>query len=465
MSFTGCSASKSGGAVFSSSGNVEIANCSFSRSSVASMWSRGGAVSIEAASGGTVTINATTFERSLNFAPFLDDSIITSPLAASVAVNDAAFSPDPTFGQGKGGALFIATALGGPPLSVRIAGSRFERNHAIYGGAVAVPGGGAVALDVTDTTIANGWADQQAAGLFVGPNVTLNMRRSAIVDCAVQEDAAAMLLWGSAAATLTDVQLRNNTAGTKAGAVALFTGATLALSGGAAVNNSAFGGGFAYVASGAALTAGGVFFAGNSATTGGVFLLDSAQQGAPQCDPPCDFGDAASADVSNTAPLGPVFATFPTSAQVVAPTSVQSGEAFEAALLLTDGFGQTTESWPGLVVDAVSSTEGGNVTGVLYAPYVNRAAVFAAVVVRGAVGSRPVVKFNLRARTLGALDGLSVTHALTVSPCSPLVEQYDELSQRCACSPGSARSSNGSCALCAGGTVAPGVDAGQCQAR
>jgi hypothetical protein len=477
--FDGNSAYQSAGAVFTLGGALDVSGCTFTRNTVAGLFSRAGALSLEAQSGGAARFVNVTFDANQAYTPVLSDDFLASAFSVSYAAADVATgltpSPDVTFGQGKGGALFVANALSAPPLALSFAGCTFSGNSAMFGGAVAVPGSGVVSLAFERTAFTGNAASGDGGALYVGSASDSALDACTLSGNSAARDGGALHAHASAAVALTDSALAGNTAARLGGAVVAADAAAVSLTGGAVSGNSAFGGGAFYVANGPASAAPTLAVAAdvasNFAQAGGAWLQDAATAPPPGCAP----GAASCVVANNSAWLGPTYATLPTRIAVDTPRRVRSAAGSAAELMLYDAFDQVATSWD-LLAKASSAASGDALSGALDASYVNGSASFPLLMLRGRELATFTLSFAVSALSLGALNGASVAVDVSIQFCNvsddgvtPLPMQLDPASLRCICNPGTfaALSADGlstSCVACASGTVSPDKGATSCTA-
>lgn len=441
----------------------------FVNNNVAGLFSRAGAVSIEAQSDGAALFSNVTFVSNQAYTPVLSADFLVSSFSVGYAQADVdsgfTLTADATFGQGKGGAVFVANSLLGNPgaglLSLNFSGCTFSGNNAMYGGAVALPGSGPVAVTFSSTTFDSNSASGSGGALYVGTATSVALTGCTLTGNTATADGGAMHVHGGSAATVASgTVLRGNVARGRGGAVAVADTASVSLAGGAVSLNRAFGGGAFYIANGPAGAAPSLVVSApvssNFAQAGGAWLLDVATATPPSCTP---VGCA----LNNTAWLGPTYSTLPAGINVSVPKSVRSSDGLPASLQLFDGFNQVASSWDLL---AKASGNDNSLSGALDASYGVGNATFPLLVLRGPETSKHSVTFTVSADSLGALNGASVTVNVSIQFCNisadgstVLPQQLDPVSQRCICNPGTftAVLADGSttCAVCAPGSVAP----------
>ena len=474
--FQGNTAYISAGAVFSAGANVAVSDTVFASNSVAGLFSRAGAVSIEALSDGAAYFTRVTFTTNQAYTPVLSPEFLVSSFSLGYAAADvqAALTavPDATFGQGKGGAVFVANTLPGNPgaglVSVNFTACTLHGNAAMFGGAVASPGSGPVTLAFAGCELSGNTASGSGGALHVGNATAMTLANCTVQSNTAAGDGGAIHVHGNATAAVTDSVLRGNQAGTRGrgGAAAVMNSAALSLSRATVMANSAFGGGAFYIANGAGaaptLLAQTTAVSSNIARAGGAWLLD-----APTATPPsCALGVGGCTVRNNTAWLGSLYATLPASIAMSMPARVRSSDPFQAVLTLLDGFGQAADSWDLL---ATASSPGDALSGAVATTYGVGNATFPFLVLRGAVQSAHSLTFTVAADSLGALNGASVTAGVLIQPCSlgadgvtPVPMELDVASQRCICSPGAFSDGNGGCTPCGLGFVAPEAGMAAC---
>ena len=475
--FEGNTAYVSAGAVFSAGGNLAVSDTVFDSNSVAGLFSRAGAVAVEALSDGSAYFTRVTFVGNQAYTPVLSPEFLVSSFSLGYAAADvqAALTlvPDATFGQGKGGAVFVANTLPGNPgaglMTVNFTACTLSGNSAMFCGAVASPGSGPVALAFAGCELSGNTASSSGGALYVGNATAMTLTNSTVLFNTAAGDGGAIHVHGNATAAVTDSVLRGNAAGVRGrgGAAAVLDTSVLSLARATVEANRAFGGGAFYIANGAAgaapaLVAQATAVRSNFARAGGAWLLD-----APTATPPsCALGANGCIVSNNTAWLGSIYATLPASVAVSVPASVRSSDTLAAVVTLKDGFGQAADSWDLL---ATASSPGGALSGAVDTTYGVGNATFPFLVLRGAVQSTHALTFTVAADSLGALNGASVTVSVRIQPCSlgadgvtPVPMELDVASQRCVCSPGAFSDGSGACTPCSLGSVAPEAGMAAC---
>jgi hypothetical protein len=475
--FDGNSAYQSAGALFTLGGNLQLSGCTFSRNTVAGLFSRAGALSIEAQSGGAASFSNCTFSANQAYTPVLSQDFLASAFSVSYARADVSTgltaSADVTFGQGKGGALFVASALGAPPLALALTDCTFSANSAMYGGAVSVPGSGQVSLSFARTSFAGNAASGDGGALYVGSASATALDACTLAGNSAARDGGAIFAHATSAVAVTNSTLSANSAVGLGGAVVAADAAAATLSGGAVTGNRAFGGGAFYVANGPAGAAPSLAVqsdvTSNFAQAGGAWLQDAATTVPPGC-----AAGGSCAVANNSAWLGPTYATLPTRIGVDTPHRVRSAAGSAAQLLLYDDFDQVATSWDLLAQASLASSDA--LSGALDATYTNGSASFPLLMLRGPELATFTLSFSVSALSLGALNGASVDVAVAIQFCNvsddgvtPLPMQLDPAALRCICNPGtfaalSADGQSTTCVACPSGTVAPDKGATACVA-
>ena len=399
VQFSDNTAFSSGGALFSEAANLTLTRVAMLRNSVVgSMFCRGGAVSLESVSGGTGVWTGVTFLNNTNLAPSLPDAFFSNSIGASAVAADAALAApgsDAQWGQGKGGAVFLATAVG-TQTQLSLISCSFSGNSALGGGSIAAPGSGPFVLSAQSCV----WADSASGnggGLLLGGNLSASLTNCALAGCAAGVDGGGVYAHNGASLSLSNLTATANVAGGRGAVAALATGASMTAAGGSWSGNSAFGGAALYLANAAAsppaptAVLSGVTVTGNSATAGGVWLLDAAVSPIPSCAAPCILSN-------NSALLGPLYATLPSAGQLSVPSTAPSGALLPASVALLDAFGQAASDWPSLLV-AASSTTPSALAGQLAAPFSGGNATFLTLQLFGSVGETVPLSFTLSAPT------------------------------------------------------------------